>query len=129
MDGGGVLLEKYLMVMIGGAIGSLGRYLAGGAILHRFGDRLPAGTLFVNVTGSFLAGLLMTVLTRFDFHSNWRLLLVVGFLGGYTTFSSYEWEIFQTGNTHSQGLAWMYAAGSVLAGFAAVWCGAWLGRR
>jgi fluoride exporter len=84
------------MVMLGGAFGSLARYVTGTAIMGRFGARFPLGTLFVNVTGSFLIGLLMALLTeRWQPHPNWRLLLVVGFLGGYTTFSSFEYETYR----------------------------------
>ena len=86
-------MDRYLMVMFGGATGSLARYLVGAAIMNRVGSRFPWGTVLINVTGSFLLGLTMTLFTeRLDAHPNWRLLLVVGFLGGYTTFSSFEWE-------------------------------------
>src|SRR5438128_2059991 len=90
-------MDRYLMVMLGGAAGSLARYLAGMAIMSRFGGRFPLGTLIVNATGCFLIGALMTVLTRSAApHPNWRLLLVIGFLGGYTTFSSFAYETFAT---------------------------------
>ena len=72
--------------------------------MNRVGGRFPLGTVFINVTGSFLIGFIMTMLTeRLNPHPNWRLLLVVGFLGGYTTFSSFEWETL--------GLSAMVAAG------------------
>ena len=69
---------KYLLVMLGGGAGSLARYLAGTLITRRLGSLFPVGTLLVNVTGSFLIGLLMTLLTERLPHPNWRLLLVVG---------------------------------------------------
>ena len=121
---------RYLLILFGGGAGSLARYVAGLVIMTRFGSRFPLGTLVVNVTGSFLIGLLMTLLTeRFQPHPNWRLLLVVGFLGGYTTFSSFEWETY---SAIREGGFWMglaNLAGSVLFGYAAVWLGALLGRR
>ena len=82
-------------LIAGGALGSVARYAIGAAIMTRLGGRFPWGTTLINITGSFLIGLLMTLLTeRLAPHPYWRLLLVVGFLGGYTTFSSFEWEIF-----------------------------------
>jgi CrcB protein len=121
---------KYLLIALGGGAGSLARYLAGTAIMTRLGGRFPFGTLAVNVTGSFLIGLLLTLLTeRLQPSPNLRLLLVVGFLGGYTTFSSFEWETY---STVREGGIWMGLAnviGSVLFGYAAVWLGAFLARR
>jgi CrcB protein len=65
-------------------------------MMTRLGGRFPPGTLVINVTGSFLMGFLMTLLVaRFEFDPVWRLLLVVGFLGGYTTFSSLQWELIR----------------------------------
>jgi fluoride exporter len=76
--------------------GLLARYVAGTAIMERFGSVFPLGTPAVNASGSFLIGLLMTLLTEhLQLHPHWRLLLVVGFLGGYTTFSSFEYETYQ----------------------------------
>lgn len=121
---------RYLLILFGGGIGSLARYVAGLAIMTRFGTRFPLGTLVVNVTGSFLIGLLMTLLTeRFQPHPNWRLVLVVGFLGGYTTFSSFEWETFSAIREGGFWVGLANVAGSVLFGYAAVWLGALVGRR
>jgi len=121
---------KYLLILAGGGAGSLLRYLAGSAIMSRLGGRFPVGTLAINVTGSFAIGLLMTLFTeRFQPHTNLRLLLVVGFLGGYTTFSSFEWETYAA---IRQGGFWMGLSnivGSVAMGYAAVWLGALLARR
>src|SRR5690348_9344351 len=80
--------------MLGGGFGSLARYVAGSVITSRFATLFPLGTMVINITGSFLIGLLMTLLSERLPHPNWRLLLVVGFLGGYTTFSSFEWETY-----------------------------------
>jgi len=113
------------MVMLGGATGSLLRFVLGTAIMNRAGGRFPLGTLLINITGSFLAGLAMTLLTeRFSPHPNWRLLLVIGFLGGYTTFSSFEWETLGLLRDGGAWLALLNALGSVFFGFLAVWLGA-----
>jgi CrcB protein len=121
---------RYLLILLGGGVGSLARYVAGSAIMTRFGSRFPLGTMVVNVTGSFLIGLLMTLLTeRWQPHPNWRLLLVVGFLGGYTTFSSFEWETFSAVREGGFWIGLANVVGSVAFGYAAVWLGALVGRR
>lgn len=121
---------KLLAVTAGGGIGSLVRYLVGTAIAQRFGGRFPLGTFVINVTGSFLIGLLMTLLTeRYVPHPNWRLLLVVGFLGGYTTFSSFEYETFQSVRGGGHWLALGYVLSSVVLGYAGVWLGVMAASR
>jgi CrcB protein len=119
------------MIMLGGGAGSLARYLAGTAIMSRFGGRFPLGTLIVNVSGSFVIGLLMTLFTeRWQPHPHWRLLLVVGFLGGYTTFSSFEYETYQAVQEGGQWIGALNVVASVLCGYFAVWLGsALVGRR
>jgi CrcB protein len=118
------------MVMVGGGVGSLVRYVAGTAIMNRFGGRFPLGTLVINVTGSFLIGVLMTLITGFRPHPNWRFLLVIGFLGGYTTFSSFEYESFRAVQDGAPWIGLLNVIGSVVFGFLAVWLGAVLaGRR
>ena len=120
---------KYLLIMVGGGIGSLMRYLAGVAISTRFATMLPVGTMVINITGSFLIGLLMTILSERLPHPNWRLLLVVGFLGGYTTFSSFEWETFSAVRGGGFWIGIANVLGSVTLGYAAVWLGAMLATR
>ena len=113
------------MVMIGGASGSLARYLLNNTIMSRAGGRFPVGTVIINISGSFLIGFLMTALSaRLDLNPRWRLLLVVGFLGGYTTFSSFEWETLGLLRDGSRWLALVNMAGSVIVGYMAVWLGA-----
>ena len=120
---------KFLLILLGGGAGSLARYFAGTAIMTRFTPRFPLGTIIINITGSFLIGLIMTLLTERFQHENLRLALVVGFLGGYTTFSSFEWETY---SAVREGAFWIGLAnvlGSVLFGYAAVWLGATVARR
>jgi CrcB protein len=121
---------KYLLILLGGGAGSLLRYLAGTAIMTRFAPRFPLGTMVINITGSFLIGLLMTLLSqRFEPHENLRLALVVGLLGGYTTFSAFEWETYAVVR---EGQFWVGVGnvlGSVLFGYAAVWLGVLVARR
>ena len=96
--------------MLGAALGGLARYVVGTAVLQRsraFPENVfPLGTLVVNVTGCFLIGILMPLFTeRGEPRPNLRLLLVVGVLGGYTTFSSFAWESFQAIEKAAAGLA------------------------
>jgi CrcB protein len=120
---------KYLLVMLGGGVGSLARYLAGTFITNSFASLFPLGTMIINITGSFLIGILMTLLTERLPHPNWRLLLVVGFLGGYTTFSSFEWETFSAVRGGGLWIGLINVVGSVALGYAAVWLGATLATR
>jgi len=106
-------VTHFLYVLLGGAAGSLLRYSAG--LL------LPSGTFFVNMTGSFLIGLCATLLPS---GSPWRLLLITGFLGGYTTFSAFQWELLAAIQTGFPWQAALNAAASVLMGLAACWAGA-----
>ena len=85
------------------AVRELGAVRGGVGIMTRFGGKFPLGTLVINVTGSFLIGFLMTMLTERSTRPEWRLLLVVGFLGGYTTFSSFEWETYTRSGTAGSG--------------------------
>ena len=122
-------LARFILVFLGGGAGSALRYGVSLAVYKHYPGRLPLGTFVINVTGSFLAGALMTVLTRRASHPNWRLLLVTGFLGGYTTFSSFEYETLIA----AQGGNALVALGNVLAsvslGFVAVWLGSALAAR
>jgi len=118
------------MVLFGGGSGALARYIVSSAINSRFGGLFPLGTLVINVSGSFLIGLLMTLLgERFQPHPNWRLLLVTGFLGGYTTFSSFEWETYSSVREGGRLIGAVNVVASILFGYAAVWLGAVLARH
>ena len=124
------LVDKYLLVLFGGGVGALARYIAGTAIAERVGTRFPsAGTMVINVTGSFLIGFLMAILTRRLAHPNWRLLLVVGFLGGYTTFSSFEYETLQAVESGAMWVGLLNVVGSVVLGYLAVWIGSAIGKQ
>src|SRR5690242_16216527 len=99
-------MTKYLVVMLGGAIGAVSRFIVGSLVLRFYSAVFPLGTFVINITGSFLIGLLMTLfLNRPAMHANWRLFLVTGVLGGYTTFSSFEWEALTTLRTGAEAIA------------------------
>jgi CrcB protein len=120
-----------LVVLAGAGLGGLTRYVVATWIMEKYGGRFPLGTFIINITGAFLIGVLMTLLTeRFQPHPNWRLFLVVGVLGGYTTFSSFEYETFQAVRSSARWMGVLYMTGSVLLGYLGVWFGtALVGRR
>jgi len=123
-------LDRYLVVLAGAGLGGLARYAAGTWIMAKYGGRFPLGTFLINVSGSFLIGVLMMLFTeRLQPHPNWRLFLVVGVLGGYTTFSSFEYETFQAVRDGTSWLAALYVLGSVGVGYLGVWLGALLALR
>ncbi len=117
------------MIMAGGAVGTLARFIASSAIIGRFSSRFPFGTFFVNITGCFLIGVVMTVLTERVVHANWRLALVVGFLGGYTTFSSFEYETFISARHGYLLIGLLNVTASVVFGYLAVWLGAMVATK
>jgi len=123
-------LDKYLVVLAGAGLGGLARYVAGTWIMAKYAGRFPLGTFVINVSGSFLIGVLMTLFTeRLNPHPNWRLFLVVGILGGYTTFSSFEYEAYQSVRDGARWMGMLYVTGSVLVGYLGVWLGALLTAR
>lgn len=123
-------MDRYMIVLAGAGLGGVARYALGTWIMAKSGWRFPLGTFVINVSGSFLIGLMMSAISeRIEVHPHWRLFLVVGFLGGYTTFSSFEYETLQAMRDGARWMGLLYVAGSVLAGYAAVWLGAILGAR
>ncbi len=123
-------MDKYFIIFAGAGLGGVARFAVGTAIMNRFTGRFPLGTFLVNVSGCFLVGLIMTVLTeRLAPHQNWRLFLVVGFLGGYTTFSSFAYSIYIASTTGLGLIALADAVGSVVAGVVAVWLGVLVGAK
>jgi CrcB protein len=123
------LLIRCLLVLAGGGVGSLARYLATLGVNEHYDGQFPLATFLINVTGSFIIGLLTVFLDRKDLlHPNLRPLLVTGLVGGYTTFSTFEWEIFARGCS-APAVSLIYGVSSLLVGLAACWAGASIGRR
>ncbi len=122
-------MDKLLIIGAGGFAGAITRYWVAIWVGERWGRSFPLGTFIINVTGSMIIGFLMPLLTeRFMTNPQWRLFLVVGFLGAYTTFSTFEYE---TGALLRDG-EWMIASLnvvlSVFVGFAALKLGETVAR-
>ena len=117
-------MVKLLLVGAGSFLGGIARYALSGLVQRWAGAGFPWGTLAVNVTGCFAIGaVLHLVEDRAMLGPDARVFLVVGILGGFTTFSAFGWETFELLRANQPGLALINAAGSVTAGLAAVWLG------
>jgi CrcB protein len=112
------------MIAIGGAAGAIARYQLAAMVQARIPAGFPLGTFVVNVTGCLVMGVAATLLAeRLVVHPNWRYLIPIGFIGAYTTFSTFEYETFRAITEGS----WLIGIGnivaSVVAGYIALWIG------
>src|SRR5215471_14538127 len=125
---GSSALLRYLMIAVGGAAGAIARYVLGNYIGSRYGFRFPYGTLVINVTGSFVVGLSMALFARTTASPYWRYLIPIGFIGAYTTFSTFEYETLRAIQDGQLGTGLLNVALSVIVGFVAVWGGMAIAR-
>jgi CrcB protein len=119
------VMARFLLICAGGAVGTGARYLFSTAMTRAFGN-FPFGTLGVNVIGSFLASVLMVLaLERSLLTQDQRLILVTGVMGGFTTYSSFNYETLHLAQSGAAGLAVVNIAVTVvtclLAGIAGIW--------
>ena len=120
---------KLLVVGLGGAIGSVARYLTAKVVDQKLNSVLPYGTLTVNLVGSFLLGIIyMLALRKAGLTENGRLFLGVGFCGGFTTFSAFALENFSLMQQKLMGTSILYISVSVVAGILALAAGVWVSR-
>ncbi len=85
-------MGNLLVIFAGGGLGAVARFFVSGAIASRFASSLPFGTLIVNVSGSFLMGLVLSLAQTAFLPPSWRPFAAVGFIGAFTTFSTYAYE-------------------------------------
>jgi CrcB protein len=117
------------MLAIGGALGAIARYQVATVIQQRLTVGFPYGTFVVNISGCFIMGLATIVLTeRLVVHPNWRFLVPIGFVGAYTTFSTFELETFMAVSEQAWLTALANVVASVIAGYVALWAGIVAGR-
>ena len=121
---------KIAAIAIGGAAGAVSRYLVGISPIGTALNGFPLQTFLINTTGSFMIGLLMVVFSeRPEVGEPMRAAVIVGFLGAFTTFSTFEWELVELTRSQEYLTAFAYLALSVAVGFAGVIAGVWVGRR
>jgi CrcB protein len=120
---------QFLAIAVGAALGANLRFVVGVWAAENWPADFPYGTFIVNVSGAFAVGIVLAFLTeRVGANPLWRLFFVTGFLGGYTTFSSYAWEALTLAEQGAWLRAWAYVLGSNALGFGGVWLGATLAR-
>jgi CrcB protein len=120
---------QFVAVGMGALLGANLRFVVGNWAAERWGVDFPYGTFIVNVSGAFAVGVILAFMgERLGLSPLWRLFFVTGFLGGYTTFSSYAWEALVLAEEGAWVRAGVYVVGSNLVGFAGVWLGAALAR-
>ena len=125
MRGKGLNIKLNLLIIaLGGALGAVSRFLLGNGLSRALGSALPYGTFVINIVGCFAMGLLMTIIVdREMLPAAWRLFLCVGFLGGFTTFSSFGYEALMLLTEGRMLAALAYAGGSVVLGLVAAAAG------
>ena len=117
-------MQKYLLIAAGGALGSIARFWVGSTISGRIGAKFPYGTFVINITACVILGFTLTYIgKRAGLNSAWRYFIPVGFIGAYSTFSTYEWETLSTLRSGAFTMGALYAVGSLILGLASVWAG------
>lgn len=122
-------MDRLLWISLGGAVGTAARYLIGLWAGQRFGASFPYGTLIVNVSGCFLIAALMHLAMVNGWPATVRAALTIGFLGGFTTYSSFNYETMRLMEEGAVATAFANVAATLLSGFAAGWLGLLLARQ
>jgi len=123
-------MQTAFLVFLGGGLGSVGRWLIGLGAMRAFGSGFPFGTLAVNLIGGLVMGVLARVLVNLPAGGHdWRVFLMTGVLGGFTTFSAFSLDAANLWMRGEAGMAVFYVALSVLGSLAAIAFGLWLGGK
>ncbi|MGE0682253.1 MAG: fluoride efflux transporter CrcB [Candidatus Binatia bacterium] len=117
------------MIGLGGILGANARYLVAGWVTQRFGLAFPWGTFLINISGSFVLGLFMAYMLRHPAYYYPRLFFAVGFLGAYTTFSTFSLESLQLIQNGRFLATLFYVIGSAALGLSGAWLGFTFGQR
>lgn len=117
-------IARFAAIGVGAVLGANLRYAVASGAAARWGAEFPYGTLLINVSGAFVIGVFLALLaSRGEINPLWRLFFATGFLGGYTTFSSYAWEALTLARDGAWTSALLYVGGSNLFGLIGVWLG------
>lgn len=119
------MIKQILLVGAGGAVGSILRFLASEMTNRFYIQSFPLATFLINIVGCFCIGLFINVIPA---NANLKLLLIVGFCGGFTTFSTFARETFDLVNHNQMGLAFVYTIASCVLGICTVWLGMLLSK-
>jgi len=120
---------RYVMLALGGSLGAIARYAVASLIQTRVAAGFPWGTFVVNVSGCLVMGVATTLLTdRLSANAAWRYLISIGFIGAYTTFSTFEMELFRANSEGAWLIGGAYVVASVVVGYLALWCGVVVAR-
>lgn len=118
-------MQKYFFIAVGGSLGAIARYWVGSEVANRLGTKFPYGTFVINISACIIIGFSLTYLgKRAELNPAWRFLIPTGFVGAYSTFSTYEWETLSSLRDGAFSLAALYAIGSLILGLVAAWGGA-----
>lgn len=118
------MIKNILLVGVGGGLGSIARYICQRWVSHYYPHHFPWGTFAVNIIGCFVIGIIWGISFRsFETNEQWKLFLMTGICGGFTTFSSFTLESIGLLKEQRAGLFFLYLAGSVLVGLAATYAG------